>query len=187
MTRLALTLVAVGAAGPALAAGDKPFFSLGNTDFIVLISFLIFVGILVYFKVPGLLTGMLDKRAAGIKAELDEARALREEAQTLLAGFKRKQGEVAAQADRIIAHARTEAETAAEKAKSDIANSIERRLAAAKDQIASAEKGAVKEVRDSAIQIAVAAASDVVAKQMSAADQNKLIDAAIDDVGKRLH
>ena len=70
MTRLALTLVAVCAAGPALAAGDKPFFSRGNTDFIVLISFLIFVGILVYFKVPGLLTGMLDKRAAGIKAEV---------------------------------------------------------------------------------------------------------------------
>ena len=186
MMRLALTLAAAAVATPALAA-TGPFFSLGNTDFVVLIAFLIFVGILIYFKVPGLLTGMLDKRADGIKAELDEARALREEAQTLLAGFKRKQGEVAAQADRIIAHARTEAETAAEKAKSDIKNSIERRLAAAKDQIVSAEKGAVKEVRDSAIQIAVAAASDVVAKQMTAADQNKLIDAAIDDVGKRLH
>ena len=187
MTRIALTLATTIAATPVFAAGDKPFFSLANTDFVVLISFLIFIGILVYFKVPGLLTGMLDKRAAGIKAELDEARALREEAQTVLAGFKRKQGEVAAQADRIIAHARTEAETAAEKAKGDIKNSIERRLAAAKDQIASAEKGAVNEVRDSAIQIAVAAASDVVAKQMSAADQNKLIDQAIDDVGQRLH
>ena len=55
---------------PAQAASG-PFFSLGNTNFIVVISFLIFIGILLYAKVPGMLTGMLDKRAAQIRADLD--------------------------------------------------------------------------------------------------------------------
>jgi len=186
MMRLSLTLAAALAASPALAA-TGPFFSLGNTDFVVLLAFLLFVGVLIYLKVPGLLMGLLDKRADTIRAELDEARALREEAQTLLAGFERKQGEVAVQSERIIAQARSEAEAAAEKAKEDIKASIARRLAAAEDQSGSAEKAAVREVRDSAIQIAIGAASEVVTKQMSDADQDKLIDDAIGAVEKRLH
>lgn len=179
---LPLTLLAT----PAFAA-DKPFFSLANTDFIVLLGFLLFIGILVYYKVPGILTGMLDKRAETIRSELDEARALREEAQAVLASFQRKQAEVAAQADRIVAHAREEAETAAEAAKADIAASIRRRLQAATDQIASAEAGAIKQVRDRAAQVAIAAAGDVVARQMTAKQAGSLIDEAIATVGAKLH
>ena len=68
MIRYASVLLALTAT-PALAAGG-PFFSLRNTDFVVLIAFLLFLGILVYFKVPGMIIGLLDKRAAQIKAEL---------------------------------------------------------------------------------------------------------------------
>ncbi|MEX0339841.1 MAG: F0F1 ATP synthase subunit B [Arenibacterium sp.] len=183
----ALTLIfSLGLASPALAA-KGPFLSLGNTDFVVLISFILFIGILFYFKVPGMLSGMLDKRAADIKAELDEARALREEAQTVLASYERKQKEVQDQADRIVETAREEAARAAEDAKADLAKSIARRLAAAEDQIASAEASAVKEVRDQAITVAVAAAKDVMAKQMTAAESSKLIDSAIAEVNTKLH
>ena len=180
------TLAAMSTASPALAASG-PFLSLSNTNFVVLVSFLLFVGVLLYLKVPSLLGGMLDKRAKGIEAELDEARALREEAQTLLAGYERKQKEVQDQADRIVAHAKEEAKVAAEQAKQDLKASIARRLAAAEDQIASAESAALKEVRDRAIVIAVGAAKDVIAKQMTAADANKLIDSAIEDVDAKLH
>jgi len=61
-------LIALTAATPALAAGDKPFFSLANSNFVVLISFLLFISVLLYLKVPGLLGGLLDKRAEGIKS-----------------------------------------------------------------------------------------------------------------------
>ena len=71
---IALSLIL--SASPAFAASG-PFFSLRNTDFVVLIAFLIFVGVLLYLKVPATLMGMLDKRATGIKSELEEARALR--------------------------------------------------------------------------------------------------------------
>ncbi len=182
---LALILT-VGAASPALAASG-PFFSLGNTDFVVLLGFIVFIAVLFYFKVPGMIGGALDNRAEGIQAELDEARALHEEARSLLASYERKQREVQTQADAIVAAAKEDAALAAEQAKVDLEKSIARRLAAAQDQIASAEASAVKEVRDQAISVAVSAASAVLAKQMTATQANKLIDASISDVGEKLH
>ncbi|QUJ75786.1 F0F1 ATP synthase subunit B [Sulfitobacter albidus] len=185
--RLTLTSVlALLGATPAFAA-KGPFFSMANTDFIVLLGLLVFLGILVYFKVPGLLGGMLDARAEGIKSEIEEARKLREDAQALLASYERKQKEVQEQADRIVADAKSEATAAGEQAKLDLQKSVERRLANAGEQIASAEAAAVKEVRDQAIAIAVMASRDVIAKQMSAAEANKLIDAGIDEVDAKLH
>ncbi|UZD90477.1 F0F1 ATP synthase subunit B [Cognatishimia activa] len=185
MRKLA-TLLALTAATPAFAASG-PFFSLANTDFVVLLAFILFILVLIKFKVPGMLAGMLDKRAEGIQSELDEARALREEAQTILASYERKQKEVQEQAERIVAQAKTDAEAAAEQAKEDLKTSIARRLAAAEDQIESAQASAVKEVRDQAIVIAVGAANEVIAKGMTAADGNKLIDAAIAEVDAKLH
>jgi len=185
--RLMFTSLFAIAASPALAAGDKPFFSLANTDFVVLIAFVIFIGILLYFKVPGLVGGMLDKRANSIKSELDEAKALREEAQSLLASYERKQKEVQEQSARIVAAAKEEATNAAAAAKEEIAKSITRRLVAAEDQIASAEASAVKEVRDQAIAVAVGAAKDVIAKQMDAKSAGAMIDASIATVADKLH
>lgn len=184
MRSLSLTFALM--ATPALAA-EKPFFSLANTDFIVLLGFLLFIGILIYFKVPGMITGLLDKRAEDIRAELDEARKLREEAQTVLASYERKQREVQSQADEIVAHARDEAALAAEQAKADIAASIERRLQAAEDRIASAQASALRDVRDSATEIAMAAAAEVIGKQMDAARADSLIDDAIATVDAKLH
>lgn len=181
-----IALTAAVMASPALAASG-PFVSLRNTDFIVLLAFIAFLVVLFYFNVPSLIGGMLDKRAEGISSEIEEARALQEDAKKLLAEFERKQKEVSLQAERIVAQAKEEAELAADQARAELQKSIARRLAAAEDQIASAEAGAVKEVRDRAVSVAVAAAQDVIAKQMTAADANSLIDDAIEQVGSKLH
>jgi F-type H+-transporting ATPase subunit b len=160
---------------------------LNNTNIVVGIGFVIFVGILIYFGVPGMLTRMLDSRAVKIRADLDEARALREEAQTLLASFERRQKEVAAQAEDIVAAARHEAEAAAEVAKEDIRKSVARRLHTATEQIESAEQAAIRQIRDRAVAVAIAAAGDVMKGSMNADNANALIDAAIKDVGTKLH
>jgi F-type H+-transporting ATPase subunit b len=185
MVRLTVVLITL-LASPAFAASG-PFISLRNTNFVVIIAFAIFIGIVLYLGVPKMLGGLLDKRAAAIKAELDEAKSLREEAKALLASYEKKQTEVQAQADRILESAKAEAAAAAEQAKADIVSSVARRLAAAEDQIASAEASAVKEVRDQAILVAIGAARDIISKQMTEAESNSLIDASIDDVGSKLH
>ena len=186
MIRLAALILAASAA-PALAAGDYPFFSLRNTDLIVLMGFVVFVGILLYFKVPAMITGMLDKRAEEIRAELAEARRLREEAQELRASFERKKTEVKEQAERIVAKARSDAELAAKQAREDLEHSIQRRLKAAEDQIASAEAAAVREVRNRAVQVAVAVSAELIGKNLSTADANRMIEDSIKTVEARLH
>ena len=185
MIRLSVILFTL-MASPALAASG-PFFSLYNTNFVVTIAFVCFVSVVLYLGVPKILAKMLDARADGIRAELEEARSLREEAKALLASYEKKQTEVQAQADRILEAARVEAAAAADQAKADIVTSVARRLVAAEEQIASAEAAAVKEVRDQAIVVAVGAARDIIASQMTAADGNSLIDDAIAQVGAKLH
>ena len=182
-----VTLVALFTlmAGPALAAGWSP--SLRNTDFVVLIAFVLFIGVLFYFKVPSLIGGLLDKRAETIRNELNEARKLREEAQELRASFERKKAEVKDQADRIVAKAKADAEAAAKQARIDLDASIARRLKAAEDQIASAEAGAIREVRNQAVAVSIEAARELIAKKLSEADAAKMIDESIATVDARLH
>lgn len=186
LSRISTLALAGMAATPALAA-DGPFLSLKNTDFVVLLGLIVFIGILIYFKVPGLVMGMLDQRADGIRSELDEARALREEAQSLLASYERKHREVQEQADRIVAAAKEEAQIAADQARADLEVSLVRRMAAAEDQITNAQSAAIKEVQDQSVTIAIAAARAVIANKMTAAEANSLIDASISDVESKLH
>jgi F-type H+-transporting ATPase subunit b len=130
---------------------------------------------------------MLDARAVAIKADIDEARALREEAKSILATYERRQKEVQDQAERIVASAREEALAAAQQAKDELKRSIARRLAAATDQIASAEASAIRQVREEAVTVAIAAAGDVLAKQMTADAASASIDEAILQVEARMH
>lgn len=186
--RAGLTLLLALSATPVWAAGeDKPFFSLYNTNFVVGIAFVIFLGVLVYYRVPQMITGLLDRRAVQIRADLDEARRLREEAQDLRASFEKKRAQVAEQAERIVAKAKADAALAAEQAKADLAATIARRLKGAEDQIAAAETAALRQVRNTAVQVAVAAAGDVIARSMGAAQARTLTDDAIATVEARLH
>lgn len=180
-----LTITATVVASPAFAAGKG--LSLKNTDFVVFLGLVVFIAILLYFKVPSLIMGMLDKRAEGIQSELDEARTLREEAQSLLASYERKQREVQDQADRIVEAAKEEATIAADQARVDLEVSLARRMAAAEEQIDSARASAIKDVRDQSVTIAVATARTVIADQMTADAANDLIESGIAEVESRLH
>lgn len=187
MKKLTTALALSMAAGTPALAASGPFFSLRNTDFVVLIAFLIFVGILLYFKIPGVVAKLLDNRAESIKFELDTARSLHEEARALLASYEQKHREMQAQAQQIVEGARREALSAADQAKADLKTSIARRLQAATDQIGSAEAAAVKAVKDQAVSVAIAAAGDLLARQMDKGAKSTLIDASIKEVAARLH
>jgi F-type H+-transporting ATPase subunit b len=176
------------AALPAIGAVEgKPFFSLYNTDLVVAIALAIFIGILVYFKVPAIVGGMLDKRAGAIADDLAEARRLHEEAKALLAETERNRAEARGEAERIVAAARADAEAAAAEAKEALRAAVERRVRLAEDKIAAAEAALVRHVRDRAIAIAIAAAGDVYARGLAEADAVAMIDSGIDQVAARLN
>ena len=172
---------------PAFAGEEGPFFSLHNAEFVVTIAFVVFVGLVIYLGVPKLLARMLDARADTIRKELAEARDLREEAKTLLASYEAKSREMTAQAARIVAQAKDEAQAAANQARSDLAKSIERRLAAAGEKITSAEAAAIRSVREQAVTVAISVTGELLAKQTTAASAKAGIDAAIEQVAAKLH
>ena len=150
-------------------------------------AFVLFGGILVYLKVPGMLTGALDERAKKISDDLDQARELREEAQVLLATYQRKQRDALKEAEEIIAHAKEEAMREAEQAEKKLEEAIARRQQAALNKIALAEAQAENEVRDTAIEIAIAAATAVVAQQVRGDRADALVDTAIQDLRRHLN
>jgi F-type H+-transporting ATPase subunit b len=158
-----------------------------DTYFVVALAFFLFMGLLYRLNVHKMAVKALDDRADRIRHELDEARRLREEAQSLLASYERRQKEVEAQAADILARATADAKTAAEAAKAELAVSMDRRIRSAQEQIASAEAAAVRDIRNQAITVAVAAAAEALKGAMTPAADNARIDAAIAEVGARLH
>jgi F-type H+-transporting ATPase subunit b len=129
----------------------------------------------------------LDGRAAKIKARLDEAHKLREDAQELLATYQRKQRDAMKEAEEIIAHAKAEAERLARQAAKDLEESLKRREQQALDRIAGAEAAALKEVKDVAVEVAINAAQAVIGANLSAAQSGALVDGAIKELPKKLH
>ena len=156
-------------------------------EFWVMIAFLLFVGLLTYYKVPGLIGRMLDERAEGIRKELDEARRLREEAQQLLADYQRKSREADTEAKAIVDQARREAEALAAETKKSLAESLERRTRLAEEKIARAEAQAQSEVRGAAVDAAIAAAEKILKDRVAGETAANLIDQSIRDLKGRLN
>ncbi len=159
----------------------------GDPATYVAIAVALFLLAMFYLGIHKKIAASLDARADAIKAELDEARRLREEAQALLASYQRKQKEAEAQAESIIKQARNDAETMAAKSRKDLAERIERRAAMAEAKIATAEAGALAEVRGRAADIALDAAKDLLKSGLSSAEKAKLVKTGIASMGNMLN
>ncbi|NJM30584.1 MAG: F0F1 ATP synthase subunit B [Rhizobiales bacterium] len=153
----------------------------------VLVSFLLFIALLIYLKVPAMAAKALDDRAAKIAKELEEARKLREEAQALLDSYKAKRGEAEREAADIVAQAKTDAEEFAAESRRKLSETIERRSKQAEQKIAQAEAAATKDVRDLATELAVKAASRLSAEATKGARGAKLVDESIAAIKSRLN
>ncbi len=158
-----------------------------DSTFWALVGLIIFLALLAYLKVPAMIGKSLDERADNIKKELEEARTLREEAQQLLAEYHRKRKEAEKEAGDIVAAAEREAKALLEDAKRSTAEYVERRNKLAEQKIATAEVDAVNAVRSSAVDLAVAAASKIVADKVDPAVSGKLFKDALTQVKTNLN
>jgi F-type H+-transporting ATPase subunit b len=157
-----------------------------NPEFGVLIAFIIGIGFLVRQAAP-MVTDALDKRALKIRADLDEAQRLREEAERTLADFQRKERDALREANEIVAHARAEAERAAERGERELEASLERRRRMAIEKIALEEAKALAEVRAVAVEIAIAAVRRALADALDPRRRALLLDEAIAGLPQALH
>lgn len=160
---------------------------MGSAEIWVLVAFVIFLGIVVYVGAPAKILAGLDSRSAKIKAELDEARALREEAARMLSDYKRKREEAEREAEAIVATARKDAAAYAADAKAKAEEFVARRTKAAEQKIALAESQAVAEVRSAAADAAVSAAETVLSGQAKSGFGDQLFDKGLSEVRSKLN
>lgn len=160
---------------------------LDDAEIWVALAFLVFLGLLGYLGVHRMVAKSLDDRAARIKAELDEARKIKDEAVQLLAEYQRKRHAAEGEAQDIIAGAKAEAERLAAEAKVRIEDFVARRTKMAETKIAQAEAQAAADVRGAAAEAAIAAAEKILSAETKGKLAGELIAKGIDEVRKKLN
>src|SRR5262245_40066622 len=160
---------------------------LAEAEFWVAVAFVIFVGVLIYFGVHKVIVGALDQRAVRIRADLDEARRIKEEAQALLAEYRRKQQTAEREAAEIVAGAKLEAERLAAEAETRMEEFVARRTRMAETKIAQAEAQALADVRAAAADAAVAAAEKILTETVKGGVADDLVSKGIAEIRSKLN
>lgn len=158
-----------------------------DASFWATVALFLFLALIVYMKVPGMMTKALDDRSDKIRNDLEEARRLREEAQQLLAEYQRKRKEAEQEAESIVAAAKHEADAMAKEAEQKTEEYITRRTALAEQKIAQAEGQALAEVRTAAVDLAVEAAEAVIEKKMTGAASTSMFKSSLAELKSRMN
>jgi F-type H+-transporting ATPase subunit b len=159
---------------------------LADAEVWIFIAMVIFFAILIYAKVPGMALKALDERGAKVRAELDEALRLRQEAQDLLAQIKTDREAAERTARDILANAEADAARLRTEAQTRLDEQIERRRAMAERHIANAEAQAALEVKAAAADAAAALAEAIMAERLSGLSSDPLVDRAVEELAQRL-
>jgi F-type H+-transporting ATPase subunit b len=157
-----------------------------DPEFWVLVAVVIAVAA-VFGRAKRAILGLLDDRAERIRQQLDEARALRDEAQQALAAYRQRERDAAAEAQQIIAHAEAEAALIASQATRNLDEALARQQILAEERIAQAEAKAIADIRMVTVDIAIAAAHQVIAESLDQRRGAELLDDAIAALPHQLH
>ena len=158
-----------------------------DATFFAFVGLVLFLALIAYLKVPGMMAKSLDERADNIRKELEEAKRLREEAQALLAEYQRKRKEAEAEAAHIVTSAEREAAALSEEARQKTEEFVARRNALSEQKIRQAEADAIGAVRAAAVDLAIAAAERVIANKADTSTQDALFKDAVGQVQSRLN
>ena len=168
------------------AGGSKKMFSLDNTDFVVLISFLIFVGVLIYFKVPSIIAKFLDERSDGIKNEIERASEILEEAKQILSSIEADHIKTTETIEQMVMTTRDRARDEEEKAKKHIEELMKNKLISAEGQVKSNERKIIEEIEQRAIDLSVEKVRVKLSRSLSGDDYERYFTSSIKSVEKGL-
>ncbi|MGH6714674.1 MAG: ATP F0F1 synthase subunit B [Bradyrhizobium sp.] len=160
---------------------------LSQPEFWVVVAYVILFGVFGYFGAHKAVLRALDNRSDRIRAELDEARRLKEEAAKVLAGYNARRASAEAEAQEIVANARAEAERTAADAKAKMEDFVARRTKSAESKIAMAEAQALADVRAAAADAAVTAAGSILSETVKDRVADDLLAKSIAEVRQKLN
>jgi F-type H+-transporting ATPase subunit b len=158
-----------------------------DATFWALVALVIFIGLMVYLKVPATMAKSLDTRADRIRKDLEEARRLRDEARELLAQYERRRKEAEAEAQQIVAAAKHEADLITSEARTKTEEFVARRTAMAEQKIAQAEAQAIADVKSTAVDLAIEAAHKLIASKASGKTAEALVANSISEIKSKLN
>jgi F-type H+-transporting ATPase subunit b len=150
----------------------------------VFIAFIIFVSIALYLKVPKMITKLLDEQIDKIRNELDEARRLKEDANSLLAEYERNIESANKEAEIIINQAKTNVEMYEQKSNKKIEEFILRSEKQSVEKIDQAEKSAINKINEEIINISVEVSERIISKKMDDKNSNQLFESSIGQIKK---
>lgn len=153
----------------------------------VAVAFLILMGVLAYFGAHRTILKALDHRRDRIKAELDDARRLKEEAAKLVAEYRSRRASAEREAEEIVANARADAERIAAEAKTKMEDFVARRTKSAESKIAMAEAQALADVRAAAAEAAASAAGAILSQSVKGKVNEDLVGSSIQDLRQKLN
>ena len=186
-TKFLLTFLALAASsGASYAAGSKKMFSLNNTDFVVLISFLIFVGILIYFKVPSVIATFLDNRSNEIQNEIEKASEVLEEAKKILSSIESDHIRTSETIKQMVVNAKNRAGEDEDKAKKHIEELMKNKLISAEGQIKSNERKILEEIEERAIDLSIEKVRAYLSKSLSDNSYDKHFEDSFQSIEKGL-
>jgi F-type H+-transporting ATPase subunit b len=159
---------------------------LESAEFWVAVAFLIFWGVLFYYRVPQGVLASLDRRGVRVAGELAEARRLREDAERLLKEFEEKRVAAEREAAEIVANAKDEAERLARETQEKMADFVRRRTATAETKIAQAEVQAAADVRSAAVEAAVKASEKILKGEIVGPTAETLVAKSLGDVRAKM-
>ena len=168
------------------AAGSKKMISLDNTDFVVLISFVIFMGVLIYFKVPSIVGAFLDKRSNDIQSEIEKAGEILEEAKKILSSIEADHIRTSETIGQMVQTAKSRAGDEEEKAKKNIEELMKNKLISAEGQVTSNERKILEEIEGRAIDLSIEKVRMKLSKSISSSDYDNQFDASIQSIEKGL-
>lgn len=160
---------------------------LHEAEFWVAVAFVLMLGIFGYFGVHRVILAALDNRSLRIRKDLDDARRLKEEAQSLVAEYRSRRESAEREAQEIVAAAQADAERIAVEAKAKMEDFVARRTKSAENKIAQAETQAVADVRAAAAEAAASAAARVLSQTVKGPLADGLIEKSIKDLGAKLN
>ena len=172
--------------GVSYAAGSKKIISLDNTDFVVLISFMLFLGVLIYFKVPSIIAAFLDKRSNDIQDEIQRASEILEEAKNILSSIEADHIRTSETIEKMIANTKDRAVEEEDKAKKYIEELMKNKLISAEGQVKSSERKIFEEIERRAIDLSIEKVRVKLSESLSSKDYDKQLDTSMKSVEKGL-
>ena len=142
-----------------------------DATFLVAVSFIIFIGILIYFKIPQMVNEQLNKMIFDIKNEIEESEKLRTESKTLLENALNKLDVASSENKKIIDQVKKDSEKFIIEMNEKFHKSSEIKKTLAKTKISQMKEAALKDIKDTSVKIAIASVKKIISTSV---DKSKL-------------